>query len=362
VETISNEFFDWKGTGFSVFEQSHRSLSWETEMDDVRNRLRSILNIPDSFAVLFMAGGGSLQFSAVPFNLLGDAPTVDYFVTGHWSNLAYEECKRLDFPGVDVRLVATPPKGMATDIASKEGWTFSDDAAYCYVCSNETIEGVQFKEFPDAPAPLVIDMSSDFLSRPIKNWSNVGCIFAAAQKNFGIAGMSVVIVRCDLLGRKLKPFCPLTLDYRIQMKCGSMYNTPPVFPIYVANVVFKWIEEQGGVEEVEKINEVKAKKIYSAIEESRWFENTVAQAVRSDMNIPFFRAGTDGMRDDVTDAAFLKFCEKRGLMNLKGFGTVGGYRASIYNAMPMEGVEALAKAIRDFGGFSDEFEGVAIGV
>jgi phosphoserine aminotransferase len=266
--------------------------------------------------------------------------------------LAYEECKRLDFPGVDVGLVATPAKRMATDIAPSEQWTFSDDAAYCYIFSNETIEGFQFKEFPDAAAPLVIDMSSDFLSHPIKNWSNVGCIFAAAQKNFGIAGMSVVIVRSDLLGRKLKPFCLLTLDYRVQVKCASMYNTSPVFPNYVANVLFKWIEEQGDVEEVQRIDEVKADKVYAAIEESRWFENRVAQAVRSDMNIPFFRAGTDGIRDDATDAAFLMFCERRGLVNLKGFATVGGYRASIYNAMPMEGVDALVKAIRDFPGFT----------
>jgi phosphoserine aminotransferase len=250
---------------------------------------------------------------------------------------------------------------MSTDIAPKEEWIFSDDAAYCYVCSNEKTEGVQFKEFPDAPAPLVIDMSSDFLSRPIKNWLNIGCSFAAAQKNFGIAGMSVVIVRFDLLARKVKLFWSLTLDYRIQVKCVSMYNTPPVFPIYVANVVFQWIEEQSGVGEIEKINEGKAKKIDAAIEASRWFENVIAQAVRSDMNIPFFRAGTDGMRDDVTDGTFPEVCEKRWLVNLKGSGTVGGYRASIYNAIPMEGVDTLAKAIRDFPGFSAEFEGIAIG-
>jgi phosphoserine aminotransferase len=239
TETFVNEFLDWKGTGLSVVEQSHRSVPWEEEMEDVKHRIRSLLNIPDSYSVLFIAGGASLQFSAIPFNLIGDATAVDYFVTGHWSNLAYEECKRLDFPGVEVRLVAPPLKGMATDIPAKERWQLSENAAYCYICSNETIEGVQFKEFPETPSPLVIDMSSDFLSRPIKNWGNIGCIFATAQKNFGIAGMSIVIVRSDLLNRCLKPFCPLTLDYRIQLKCKSMYNTPPVFPIYIANVVFK---------------------------------------------------------------------------------------------------------------------------
>jgi phosphoserine aminotransferase len=323
-------------------------------MDDARNRLRGLLNIPDSFTILFVAGGGSLQFSAVPFNLLGDAPVVNYFVSGYWSNLAYEECKRLDFPGVEVRLVAPLPKGMATDIVSKDMWQFSDDAAYCYICSNETIEGVQFKEFPAAPSPLVIDMSSDFLSRPINDWSNIGCIFAAAQKNFGIAGMSVVVVRSELLNRRLKPFCPLTLDYRTQAKCTSMYNTPPVFPIYVANVVFKWIKTQGGVEEVQRINREKALRLYAALDRSQCFENRVQTSVRSEMNIPFFRIANHSMRDDQKDAIFVKFCEKRGLLNLKGFSTVGGFRASIYNAMPIEGVNALISAIGDFPDFAEE--------
>jgi phosphoserine aminotransferase len=351
VETLADEFLDWKGTGFSVCEQSHRCALWQAEMDDVRGRLRSLLNIPDTFHVLFVAGGASLQFSAIPFNLIGDAPAVDYFVTGHWSNLAYEECKRLNFPGVEARLVTTPPKGMATDIPSKDKCTFSDDAAYCYLCSNETIEGVQFKEFPDAPAPLVVDMSSDFLSRPIKNWSKIGCIFATAQKNFGIAGMSVVIVRSDLLSRELKPFCPLTLDYRIQAKCGSMYNTPPVFPIHVAHVVFEWLEAQGGIEAVQRVNQEKAAKLYAAIDRSRIFENRVAEAVRSDMNIPFFRISGDEAMNKAIDIVFLRFCEKRGLVNLAGFASVGGFRASIYNAMPLEGVEELVRAIEEFPGF-----------
>jgi phosphoserine aminotransferase len=355
LEAISGEFTNWQGTGFSVVEQSHRSPTWESKMDEVHTRLRALLSIPDSFTILFMAGGGSLQFSAVPFNLLGDAATVDYFVTGHWSNVAYEECKRLNFSGVEVHLVVPPPKGMATDIPSEDEWSFSDDAAYCFICSNETIEGVQFKEFPRAPVPLVIDMSSDFLARPIEDWSNIGCIFAAAQKNFGIAGMSVVIVRSEWLMRQLKPFCPLTLDYRTQAKCLSMYNTPPVFPIYVASVVFKWIEEQGGVEVLQTVNREKAVKLYEAIHRSVWFENRVQINVRSDMNIPFFRKASR-RRDDKIDGLFVSFCEKRGIVNLQGFRTVGGYRASIYNAMPMEGVEALVKAIEDFPGFREGTE------
>jgi phosphoserine aminotransferase len=261
----------------------------------------------------------------------------------------------LNFPGVEIRLVAPPPEGIATDIASKDKWRFSSDAAYCYICSNETIEGVQFKEFPAAPSPLVIDMSSDFLSRPINDWSNIGCIFAAAQKNFGIAGMSVVIVRSELLNRPFKPFCPLTLDYRTQAKCASMYNTPPVFPIYVANIVFKWLKAQGGVAEVQRVNQKKAEQLYAALDRSSCFENIVHPSVRSDMNIPFFRIGSHNMRDDAMDGIFVQFCEKRRLLNLRGFSTVGGFRASIYNAMPIEGVNALIRAIDDFPIVAKEF-------
>jgi phosphoserine aminotransferase len=321
-------------------------------MDEVRTRLRHLLNIPRSHTILFVAGGASLQFSAIPFNFIGDATKVDYFVTGHWSNLAYEECVRLNFPGVDVNLVGPVPKDFATDIPPRQMWNVSPDAAYFYVCSNETIEGVQFKEFPNVAAPLIIDMSSDFLSRPISNWHKIGCIFACAQKNFGIAGVSVVVVRNDLLRRPLKPFCPLTLDFRIQEKHGSMYNTPPSFPIYFANVVFKWIQEQGGVAEIQKVNQEKAAKLYEALDNSPYFFNGVAPHVRSEMNIPFFRKCDDGVRDDATDAQFLDFCAKRNLRSLKGFNTVGGYRASIYNAMPLEGVEALVEALEEFPGFS----------
>jgi phosphoserine aminotransferase len=346
-----DDILDWKGTGLSVLETSHRSKPWGALMDEARARLRYILNVPRTHTILFVAGGASLQFSAVAFNFLGEATKVDYLVTGHWSQLACDECERLNFPGVTVNLVIPKLKGLATDIPARDTWNVSEDAAYCYMCSNETIEGVQFKDLPNVPAPLVIDMSSDFLSRPISNWSKIGCIFACAQKNFGIAGMSVVIVRSDLLSRPVKPFCPLTLDYRIQEKHASMYNTPPAFPIYFANNVFKWIQEKGGVEAIQKVNRQKAAKLYEAIEHSDHFVCPVAKAVRSEMNVPFFRKTDDGQRDDAVDAQFLDFCAKRNLRTLKGFGSVGGYRASIYNAMPMEGVEALVQAIQDFPGF-----------
>jgi phosphoserine aminotransferase len=352
LRTAQEDLMDWEGTGLSVLEQSHRSPAWGSLMNDTRSRLRSLLDIPTSHTILFIAGGASLQFSAIPFNFLGEATKVDYVVTGHWSHLAYEECQRLGFPGVDVHLVVPAPKGASTAIPSRDMWELSEDAAYCYICSNETIEGVQFREFPNVSAPLIIDMSSDFLSRPITNWDKIGCIFACAQKNFGIAGISVVIVRKDLLERPVKPFCPLTLDFRVQEKHGSMYNTPPTFPIYFASTVFKWIEDIGGVAEIQGINREKAAKLYDAIDQSPHFVNFVEKAVRSDMNIPFFRANAGETRDDALDARFLHFCSKRNLRTLKGFNTVGGYRASIYNAMPMAGVEALIEAIREFPGFA----------
>lgn len=351
IQTAQQDIINWQGTELSILEQNHRSPAWGALMDDTRAKLRSLLHIPQSHTILFVAGGASLQFSAIPFNFIGNATKVDYFVTGHWSNLAYEECQRLNFPGVDVHLVVPPPKGLATNIPTHELWQFSDNAAYCYICSNETIEGVQFHHFPNVKAPLIIDMSSDFLSRPITNWDKIGCIFACAQKNFGIAGISVVIVRKDLLERPLKPFCPLTLDFRVQEKHESMYNTPPTFPIYFANTVFKWIEENGGVTEIQSINREKAAMLYDAIDRSPHFVNNVEKNVRSEMNIPFFRADAGETRDDAIDTHFLSFCGKRNLLTLKGFNTVGGYRASIYNAMPMAGVEALIKAIQEFPGF-----------
>jgi phosphoserine aminotransferase len=321
-------------------------------MDEARTRLRDILDIPTSHTILFVAGGASLQFSAIPFNLIGDAQQVDYVVTGIWSNRAYEECKRLNFPGVRINLVTPLPEIPTTRVPQRETWTVSPEAAYCYICSNETAEGVQFKEFPTVPSPLVIDMSSDFLSRPIDNWEQIGCIFACAHKNFAVAGMSVVIIRNDLLNRPPKLFCPLTLDYRIQKKHESMYNTPPGFAIYFANNVFKWIQGRGGLVAVQKVNHEKASRLYRALDNSVHFVNKVHHPARSIMSVPFFRWTDDGERDEQIDDQFLDFCAKRNLQTLKGFATIGGFRASIYNAMPLEGVEALAQAINDFPGFS----------
>ena len=354
LEKVSSELLNWHDSGMSVLECSHRSPLWSSEHHDVYNRLRRLLNIPPNFEILFLAGGGSLQFSAIPFNLLGDFTKVDYLITGTWSKKAYEECKRLDFDNIEVHSVAPLPLPTnPTDLPDTTKWQFSEDAAYCYICQNETIQGIQFKTLPDAPSPLVVDMSSDFLSRPITEWNKIGLCFACAQKNFGCAGMSVVIVRKDLLNRKVAKHCPLTLDYRVQVKHMCLYNTPPTFSIYLSNLIFKWIEDQGGIEVIAKRNVEKARRLYEAIDKSKHFENRVNPAVRSDMNCPFFRRpdGYETQRPEL-DKKFLEFAEARKLVSLKGHADVGGFRASIYNAMPEEGVEELIKAIEEFEGFA----------
>jgi phosphoserine aminotransferase len=348
---VSSEITNWRGTGMSVLEISHRSPEWLAENRDVNDRIRRLLNVPNNFEIVFVAGGASLQFSAIPFNFIGNYAKVDYLVTGTWSKKAYEECKRLNFPGVDVNLVGPPIPSNPTQIPSEETWALSSDAAYCYICSNETIQGLQFAKLPDVPAPLIVDMSSEFLSRPITEWQKIGCAFSCAQKNFGAAGMSVVIIRRDLLERPLKPFCPVTMDYREQVKAHSLYNTPPTFAIYLANLVFKWVEKEK-FEKIVEINKEKAARLYKAIDNSPFFENRVTKHARSVMNVTFFRA-PDGYstKNEQADRKFLAFAEERGLVQLAGHASVGGFRASIYNAMPIEGIDALVKAIEEFPGF-----------
>jgi phosphoserine aminotransferase len=321
-------------------------------MEDTVSRIRRLLQIPDEFSILLLAGGASLQFSAVPLNLIGNAAKVDYLVTGNWSQKAFDECRRLAFPGVEVHSVAPLPlPANPTNIPDPSTWGPSPDAAYCHICINETIQGIQFQELPDVPAPLVIDASSEFLSRRITEWHKVGVIFACAQKNFGIAGFTVVVVRTSLLDRPPKQPCPVTLDWRVQLKHKCLYNTPPTFPIYFGNLVFKWLEAKGGVEEIEKVNRAKAAKLYQVIDQSPHFENRIDPRVRSVMNVPFFRTGGYESRNAAVDRAFLDFCLARNLMALTGHQAVGGFRASIYNAMPEAGVDELVRAIREFGGF-----------
>ena len=351
LETAASEMTNWQGTGMSVIEISHRGKAWSAEQKDAEERLRSILNVPENFKILFLAGGASLNFSAIPFNFLGDYKKVDYLVTGTWSNKAYQECVRLNFPGVDVHLVAGKPETNPIDVKPRDQWEVSEDAAYFYYCDNETIQGIEFTKLPDVPAPLVIDMSSNFLSKPITEWNKIGCVYACAQKNFGCAGMSVVIVREDMLERPLKPFCPITLDYRIQVKNGCMYNTPPTFSIYFANLIFKWIQKQGGLEVMDALNKKKSAKLYEAVDKSPHFVNRIKPEWRSRMNVPFFRPDGYENKDVEKDAKFVNYCAERKLLTLKGHATVGGFRASIYNACPEEAVDALIKAINEWQGW-----------
>ena len=343
---------NWRNSGMSVIECSHRSKPWGAEMAEAEANLRDLLKIPENFYVLFLAGGASLRFSEVAFNLIGDAKCVDYLTTGTWSTKAMQEATRLAFPGVEVHSVAGKADTNPIDVKDPSTWTVHDDAAYFYYCDNETIQGIEFKKFPDVKPPLVIDMSSNFLSKPITEWEKVGCIFACAQKNFGPAGMSIVIVRKDMIdNRPLKPFCPITLDWRIQAKNACLYNTPPAFPIYFANLVFKWIKKQGGLEGMAKYNEEKAAKVYAAIEKSPHFVNKVKPEWRSVMNVPFFRPNGYEVKDADLDMKFINFCSARKIQTIKGHVSVGGFRASIYNSCPMEAIDALCKAIEEFPGF-----------
>jgi phosphoserine aminotransferase len=354
LEEAARELPNWNGAGCSVIEISHRNAKWSNEMKDTSDRIRRLLRIPGEFSILLLAGGASLQFSALPFNLIGNATKVAYLITGLWSQKAYDECKRLAFPGVEVHSVGPLPlPANPTSIPDPSTWNPSPDAAYCHICINETIQGIQFPELPNVPSPLVIDASSEFLSRPITNWEKIGVIFSCAQKNFGVAGFTVVIVRTSLLDRPLKPQCPLTLDWRVQLKNECLYNTPPTFSIYFGNLVFKWLEAKGGVEAIQITNQTKAAKLYRAVDESPHFENRVDARVRSVMNVPFFRKGGYESRNPAIDKTFLDFCAARKLTALGGHQVVGGFRASLYNAVPEEGVDELVRAIQEFPGFPE---------
>ncbi|EAY23094.1 aminotransferase, class V family protein [Trichomonas vaginalis G3] len=351
LERAAAEMTNWRNSGMSVIEVSHRGKHWMEEQKEAGERLRSLLQVPENFHILFVAGGSSLQFSAIPFNFIGDHKRVDYLCTGTWSKKAFDEAKRLGFPGVEVRSVAGNPPANPIEVPARDTWDVSADAAYFYYCDNETIQGIEFPSFPDVPAPLVIDMSSNFLSRPITQWEKVGCIFACAQKNFGLSGMSVVIIRKDMLERPVKPFCPITMDYRIQVKNDCMYNTPPTFAIYFANHVFKWIEEKGGVAAMDAFSKEKAKKVYEAIDSNPNFVNRIKPEWRSRMNMPFFRPDGYENKNIEADLKFVNFCTQRKLLTLKGHQSVGGFRASCYNACPMEAVDALVQAMKEWPGF-----------
>jgi phosphoserine aminotransferase len=332
------ELPDWHGSGMSVMEMSHRGKEYMGIHAQAIADLRELLDIPANYKVLFLQGGAHLQFSMVPLNLLRGKASADYVNTGDWSKKAIGEARK--FGAVNV--VADNADKNCTYVPAFETWKLDPNAAYLHYCPNETIGGVEFNWIPETGnVPLVADMSSNILSRPI-DVSKFGLIYAGAQKNIGPAGFAVVIVRDDLLGQAAAN-TPTMLDYKIHADADSMYNTPPTYGIYMAGLVFQWLKRNGGIAAMEKTNVAKAELLYAAIDASDGFYNCpVNKADRSRMNVPFT------LKDAALDADFLKLADARGLLQLKGHRSVGGMRASIYNAMPLAGVQALVDFMGEF--------------
>lgn len=331
------ELLDWHGKGLSVMEMSHRSEEYVAIAAKAEQDLRDLLAIPSNYKVLFLQGGASQQFAQIPLNLLPEGGVADYVDTGIWSRKSLEEARRFG----DVRLAASGKGSNYFDIPLQGEWQLSKGAAYLHYASNETIGGVQFHWTPDvADVPLVVDMSSDILSRPV-DVSRYGLIYAGAQKNIGPSGLVVVIVREDLLGRA-RASCPTLLDYGVAAEHGSMYNTPATFAWYLSGLIFEWVKEQGGVMEMERRNRSKQELLYGFIDQSDFYTNPVAVTARSWMNVPFRLA------DEKLDKAFLAGAEECGLLNLKGHRSVGGMRASIYNAVGLDAVQALVGYMAEF--------------
>ncbi|MEI6760151.1 MAG: 3-phosphoserine/phosphohydroxythreonine transaminase [Betaproteobacteria bacterium] len=341
------EMLDWRGSGMGVMEMSHRGREFVSIYEQAEADLRELLAVPAHFKILFMQGGGLAENAIVPLNLAGRragaaaAAPMDFVVTGSWSQKSFKEAARYG----PVNLVASNDDDGHTSLPSPASWRLSPNAAYVHLCSNETIHGVEYHELPDlralgSDAPLVIDFSSHAASRPV-DWSRVGLAFGGAQKNLGPAGLTLVVVRDDLLGHAL-PVCPSAFDYKNVADAGSMFNTPPTYAIYMAGLVFQWLKRQGGIAAIEARNRAKAALLYETIDSSGLYLNRVAPVCRSRMNVPFY------LRDERLNADFLAGAQARGLLQLKGHKSVGGMRASLYNAMPLAGVQALVDYMREF--------------
>ena len=340
LEQAAAEMTNWHGSGMGVMEMSHRGKEFVSIYEQTEADLRELLAIPSNFKILFMQGGGIAENAIVPLNL-SRGETIDVVVTGSWSEKSYKEASKYCTP----HLAATGEDSHFTTLPTPAHWQLSPSAQYVHICTNETIHGVEFHALPDlkalgCDAPLVIDFSSHVLSRSI-DWSKVGVAFGGAQKNIGPAGVTLVVVREDLLGHALK-VCPSAFNYKTVADNGSMYNTPPTYSIYMAGLTFQWLKRQGGVAAMEQRNIAKAQLLYDYLDSSSFYSNKVAHDCRSRMNVPFFLA--DESRND----AFLAGAKAAGLLQLKGHKSVGGMRASIYNAMPIEGVQALVDYLRAF--------------
>ncbi|MBS6955664.1 MAG: 3-phosphoserine/phosphohydroxythreonine transaminase [Enterocloster asparagiformis] len=331
------EMLDYRGTGMSVMEMSHRSKAYQTIIDEAESDLRGLLHIPDNYKVLFLQGGASQQFAMVPMNLMKNR-TADYIVTGQWAKKAYSEGKLYG----TANAVASSADKTFSYIPDCSDLPISENADYVYICENNTIYGTKYKTLPNTKGKLLVaDQSSCFLSEPV-DVSKYGLIFAGAQKNVGPAGTVIVIVRADLVTEDVLPGTPTMLRYKTHVDAGSLYNTPPTYGIYICGKVFKWLKARGGLEAMKQYNEEKAKILYDFLDQSRLFKGTVVKQDRSLMNVPFVTG------DEEMDALFVKESKAAGLENLKGHRTVGGMRASIYNAMPMEGVKKLVEFMDDF--------------
>ena len=338
METAQKEFIDWNSTGSSVMEISHRSPLYIKVAEDAEKRLRELMTIPENYKVLFCHGGGRGQFSAVPLNLLPEGKTADYIVNGSWSKSAVDEAKKFG----DINVIDIMQKtATSTSILSSQEWPLNPDAAYVHYCPNETVDGIEMFTIPETHGvPLVADMSSTIMSREI-DVSKFGLIYAGAQKNIGPSGLTIVIVREDLIGNA-RISTPAIMNYEISAQYDSMYNTPPTYAWYLAGLVFSWLQGLGGVKAIAEVNRKKALLLYDYIDQSDFYINNVNKQYRSFMNVPFW------LKDESLNQAFLLEAEKSGLKALKGHRIVGGMRASIYNAMPLAGVEALVSFMQEF--------------
>jgi len=352
LEQAREELLDWHGLGASVMEVSHRGHAFMELAQTTEQALRDLLAIPKNYHVLFMQGGARAQFAMVPLNLLGpgDKGThrkkADYFNTGVWSKVAITEAQRYTTVNVvtSTKVTNTHTKDRLTTIPEQADWQFDPDAAYVHYVSNETIDGIEFPVAPALPAgyqvPLTVDMTSNILSEPI-DINKFSIIYAGAQKNMGIAGLTVAIVRDDILDRAL-PFTPTLYNYRTYVDSQSLYNTPPTFPWYMASLVFEWLKRQGGLSAMATLNQRKSQAVYACIDNSEFYRNTVDPAYRSRMNVVF------RLKDESLNRRFLEESEAAGLVGLKGHALIGGMRASLYNAMPEEGVDTLVDFMQDF--------------
>ncbi|HLX01443.1 MAG TPA: 3-phosphoserine/phosphohydroxythreonine transaminase [Trinickia sp.] len=338
LRQAADEMLDWRGSGMGVMEMSHRGKEFISIHEEALADLRELLDVPASHRILFLQGGGLGENAIVPMNLLGTKKTADFVLTGSWSQKTFKEAHKYCAPHLAAS--GQTVDGFTRSPARAE-WQLSDDPAYVHMCTNETIHGVETFDIPDlGDIALVADVSSHILSRPL-DVAKFGAIYGGAQKNIGMAGVTVVIVREDLLDRAL-PICPSAFEWKTVAENNSMYNTPPTYAIYIAGLVFKWLKKLGGLKAIEARNIEKSKLLYSAIDSSAFYVNKVERASRSRMNVPFFLA------DESRNEDFLAGAKALGLLQLKGHKSVGGMRASIYNAVPLEGVKTLVEYMKEF--------------